>query len=136
VGVLGVVDIIVCGHTDCGVMKGVVNPEPLEPLTSVTAWLSYAQPARQAVLKEKAQHQKTQGELEFLLALTERNVVEQLDNLRTHPSVIARLEQGDLRLHGWVYDLGEGVVTAYDPEKAAFVRLESPKPKLRAARRP
>jgi carbonic anhydrase len=130
VGVLGVVDIIVCGHTDCGVMKGVVNPEPLEPLTSVTAWLKYAQPAREAV----AQHE-TQSEVEFLLAVTERNVIEQLDNLRTHPSVAARLEQGDLRLHGWVYDLGEGVVTSYDPEKAAFVRLESPKPKLRAARR-
>lgn len=132
VGVLGVVDIIVCGHTDCGVMKGVLNPEPLEPLTSVSAWLNYAQPARDAV----AQNQKTQGELEFLLALTERNVVEQLANLRTHPSVIARLEQGDLRLHGWLYDLGEGIVTAYDPDQAAFLPLESPKPKLRAARRP
>ena len=132
VGVLGVPDVIVCGHTDCGVMKGVVNPEPLEPLTSVTAWLNYARPAREAVV----QHQKTHGELEFLLALTERNVIEQLGNLRTHPSVAARLEQGDLRLHGWVYDLGAGVVTAYDTDQAAFVRLESPKPKLRAARRP
>ncbi len=136
VGVLGVVDIIVCGHTDCGVMKGVMNPEPLEPLTSVTAWLNYARPAREAVLNDKAQREKTQGSPEFLLALTERNVVEQLANLRTHPSVAARLEQGDLHLHGWVYDLGEGNVTAYDPEKGAFVRLESPKPKLRAARRP
>jgi carbonic anhydrase len=132
VGVLGVVDIIVCGHTDCGVMKGVLNPEPLEPLTSVSAWLNYAQPARQAVLH----HEKTHTESEFLLALTERNVVEQLGNLRTHPSVAARLEQGDLKLHGWVYDLGEGSVTAYDPDHAAFVRLETPKPKLRAARRP
>lgn len=131
VGVLGVVDIIVCGHTDCGVMKGVLNPEPLEPLTSVTAWLNYAQPARKAV----AQHEETHSGPEFLLALTERNVVEQLGNLRTHPSVAARLDQGDLRLHGWVYDLGEGVVTSYDPEKAAFVRLETPKPKLRAGRR-
>jgi carbonic anhydrase len=135
VGVLGVVDIIVCGHTDCGVMKGVVNPEPLEPLTSVTAWLNYAQPARKAVLHEQESREKTQGELEFLLAVTERNVIEQLGNLRTHPLVAARLEQGDLRLHGWVYDLGEGVVTSYDPDRAAFVRLETPKPKLRAGRR-
>src|ERR1700686_2918153 len=112
VGVLGVPDVVVCGHTDCGVMKGVVNPEPLEPLTSVTAWLNYAQPARQAV----AQHGKIQSELEFLLAVTERNVIEQMGNLRTHPSVAQRITQGDLRLHGWVYDLGEGVVTAYDPE--------------------
>ena len=132
VGVLGVPDVIVCGHTDCGVMKGVVNPEPLEPLTSVTAWLNYAQPARQAAA---AQEQKL-ADLDFLLAVTERNVVEQLGNLRTHPSVAARLEQGDLRLHGWLYDLGEGMVTVYDPDSEAFAPLESPKPKLRAVRRP
>ena len=133
VGVLGVPDVIVCGHTDCGVMKGVLNPEPLEPLTSVTR-LAELRAAR-ARSGRTARRERIR-DLEFLLALTERNVIEQLGNLRTHPSVAARLEQGDLRLHGWVYDLGEGVVTAYDPEQAAFVRLESPKPKLRAARRP
>ena len=131
VGVLGVPDVIVCGHTDCGVLKGVLNPEPLEPLTSVSAWLNYAQPARKAV----AARETTLAGLEFLLAVTERNVIEQLGNLRTHPSVAQRIEQGDLRLHGWVYDLGEGVVTAYDPERAAFVALETPKPTLRAGRR-
>jgi len=120
VGVLGVADIIVCGHTDCGVMKGVVNPEPLEPLTSVTAWLNYAQPARKAVAREG-----TQSELEYLLAVTERNVIQQLSNLRTHPSVAARLDQGDLRLHGWLYDLGEGGVTAYDPGQDAFIALQT-----------
>src|ERR1700722_17713529 len=39
VGVLGVPDVIVCGHTDCGVMKGVLNPEALKPLANVIAWL-------------------------------------------------------------------------------------------------
>jgi carbonic anhydrase len=132
VGVLGVLDVIVCGHTDCGVMKGVINPEALEPLSSVSAWLNYAQPARQAA----ESLQKSDSSPEFLLAVTERNVIEQLGNLRTHPSVAARLEQGDLRLHGWLYDLGEGIVTTYDPDQAAFVPLETPEPKLRAARRP
>ena len=132
VGVLGVADVIVCGHTDCGVLKGVMNPEVLEPLTSVSAWLNYARPARDAVVGPA----KTQTGLDILLALTERNVVEQLRNLRTHPSVAARLEQDDLRLHGWVYDLGEGTVTAYDPEREIFTPVEAPKPKLRAARRP
>jgi carbonic anhydrase len=128
VGVLGVPDVIVCGHTDCGVLKGVMNPEVLEPLSSVSAWLNYAKPAREAV-------EKSPTDKEFLLALTERNVIEQLSNLRTHPMVAARLEQGDLNLHGWVYDLGEGVVTAYDPNREAFFALETPKPKLRAGRR-
>jgi len=132
VGVLGVPDVIVCGHTDCGVMKGVVNPQALEALTSVTAWLNYAQPARKAV----AERASSLSDREFLLAVTERNIIEQLSNLGTHPSVAARLEQGDLRLHGWLYDLGEGVVTSYDPDRSDFVPLESPEPKLRAVRRP
>src|ERR1700689_4811294 len=95
VGVLGVSDVIVCGHTDCGVMKGVLNPEALAPLPNVASWLRHAQPARRAAEKSNAQLAGP----EFLVALTEFNVVEQLKNLRTHPSVAARLRQGNLRLH-------------------------------------
>ena len=58
---------------------------------------------------------------EFLLALTEDNVVAQLKNLRSHPTVMARLEQGDLALHGWVYHIGPGTVTAYDEASQNFV---------------
>jgi carbonic anhydrase len=117
VGVLGVPDVIVCGHTDCGVMKGVLSPDALEPLTSVSAWLNYAQPAREAVAQLKLVH----TEAEHLLALAEHNVIEQLRNLRTHPAVATRLEQGDLQVHGWVYHIGEGLVTAYDSDREAFV---------------
>src|SRR5207247_452084 len=81
VGVLGVADVIVCGHTDCGVMKGVLNPEVVAPLPSVSAWLDYAQPARRVAEESKDQHPGS----EFLLHLTECNVVNQLGNLRTHP---------------------------------------------------
>src|SRR5204862_1995154 len=122
VAVLGVPDVIVCGHTDCGVMKGVLNPEALEPLPSVSAWLNYAQPARRAVAHLK----QVQTDEEHLLAVAERNVVQQLGNLRTHPTVAERLDQGDLNLHGWVYDLGEGVVTHYDSNQDAFIALETP----------
>jgi len=122
VGVLGVPDVIVCGHTDCGVMKGVLSPEALEPLPSVSAWLNYAQPARRAVAHLK----QVQTDEEHLLAVAERNVVQQLGNLRTHPTVAERLDQGDLNLHGWVYDLGEGIVTHYDSNQDAFVALETP----------
>jgi len=130
VGVLGVPDVIVCGHTDCGVMKGVLRPDALKPLTSVTAWLNYAQPALQAVAELKQVH----TDAEQLLALAECNVVEQLGNLRTHRAVATRLAQGDLRLHGWVYHIGEGTVTSWDAGRRDFAPLQSSKSKLRAAR--
>jgi carbonic anhydrase len=123
VGVLAVDDVIVCGHTDCGVMKGVMNPEALVPLPSVTAWLRHAQPARRAAEKSV----RPSSGPEFLLALTERNVVEQLENLRTHPAVAARLAQGNLRLHGWVYHIGRGMVTAYVPDLNKFIPIRTPK---------
>jgi carbonic anhydrase len=104
VGVLEVPAVIVCGHTDCGVMKGALDPEALKDYPNVTAWLRYAE------VKSRD-----------LLTLTEHNVVAQLKNLRTHPTVAARLEQGSLALHGWVYDIGEGTVTAYDPENGRFM---------------
>src|SRR5665213_3006109 len=67
VGVLGVPDVIVCGHTDCGVIKGILDPDALAPLENVSAWLHHAEPARRAA-------EKLRGELsdaDFLLALTE-----------------------------------------------------------------
>lgn len=119
VGVLGVPDVIVCGHTDCGVMKGVLHPHALEPLTNVTAWLRHAQPAREALQDAKM----NLNDAESFMALTERNVIEQLNNLRTHPTVAAQLEQGSLKLHGWVYHIARGTVTAYDAALGRFLPL-------------
>ena len=116
VGVLEVKHLVVCGHTDCGVMRGVMNPDALKPLPSVTAWLKYAKGARLAARKERVSADSP----EFLLKLTELNVVEQLKNLRTHPTVAARLNEQKLRLHGWVYQIGPGIVTAWNEQKKSF----------------
>jgi carbonic anhydrase len=110
VGVLRVPEVIICGHTDCGVMRGALNPEALQDYPSVTAWLRYV----------KVEHREPEPSAELLLALTEENVVAQLKNLRSHPMVAARLEQGDLALHGWVYHIGAGTVTSYNEENQRF----------------
>jgi carbonic anhydrase len=113
VGVLRVPEVIVCGHTDCGVMKGALNPEALGEYPNVSAWLRYA----------RVEHRDAEPTPEFLLELTEHNVAAQLVNLRSHPAVAARLAVGDLRLHGWVYHIGEGTVTAWDEEAGKFLPL-------------
>jgi len=110
VGVLRVPEVIVCGHTDCGVMRGALNPEALEAYPNVTAWLRYA----------KVEHREPEPSPEFLLALTENNVVAQLKNLASHPTVADRLKQGNLALHGWVYHIGRGTVTVYNEASRSF----------------
>jgi carbonic anhydrase len=110
VGVLRVPDVIVCGHTDCGVMRGALNPEALEAYPNVTAWLRYA----------KVEHRELEPSPGSLLALTENNVVAQLKNLASHPTVADRLKQGDLALHGWVYHIGRGTVTVYNEASRSF----------------
>jgi carbonic anhydrase len=112
-GVLRVPEIIVCGHTDCGVMKGALNPDALAAYPNVTAWLRYAD------IKQR----EPDPTPEFLLSLTEHNVAAQLKNLRTHPTVAERLEEGDLRLHGWVYHIGPGVVTVLQEDQEKFVAV-------------
>jgi carbonic anhydrase len=113
VGVLEVPMVIICGHTDCGVMKGALNPEALERFPNVTDWLRYA----------AVEDRESDPSPEFVLAFVERNVAAQLKNLRTHPAVAARLEEGDLALHGWVYHIGPGRVTAYDEASGKFQPL-------------
>ncbi len=115
--VLQVKDIIVCGHTDCGAMKGLLHPEKLQALPAVKAWLQHAETTVRMV-KDHCAHLK--GEKLFAAAIRE-NVLVQLDHLKTHPAVATRLRKGDLRLHGWVYSIGTGDVWAYDPEKNDFV---------------
>jgi carbonic anhydrase len=92
-------------------MKGALNPDALEPYPNVTAWLRYA----------RVEQREPEPSAEFLLALTERNVVAQLENLRSHPTVAARLKIGDLGLHGWVYHIGSGRVTNYAEESRSFL---------------
>lgn len=115
VGVLRVPEVIVCGHTDCGVMRGALHPQALKAYPNVAAWLRYA----------KVDRREPDPSPELLLELTEHNVAAQLVNLRSHPVVSARLKDGDLALHGWVYHIGSGVVTAYDEKEQKFLPVGS-----------
>jgi carbonic anhydrase len=119
VAVLGVKDIIVCGHTDCGAMKGAINPSALQDLPHVHNWIDHSRAAVEIV---KAKH--GHATLDDLDAVTEQNVLVQLQHLRTHPAVAARMATGDLGLHGWVYDIETGAVSCYDEAQHAFIPLQ------------
>lgn len=113
---LKVPHIVVCGHTDCGAMKGAMNPEGLDALPHVRQWLGYARAAVD-IVNELAPDADDKTRMQMLL---EQNVILQLNHLKTHPAVAVRLAKGDLRLHGWVYDIKTGDIVAYDEDEERF----------------
>ena len=120
---LGVQHIVICGHSDCGAMKAVLNPASLETMPTVKAWLRHAEVARTVV----AENCNCGSDQEALAVLTEENVGAQLDHLRTHPSVAAKLARGQLFIHGWVYDIETSQIKAYDAELGSFLPLDGDK---------
>ena len=119
VAVLGVKDIVVCGHTDCGAMKGALNPAAVADLPHVANWLDNTRAAVEVGRAKGCASGK-----EELHAVTEQNVLLQLQHLRTHPSVAARLWNGEISLHGWVYEIETGDVNCYDEARDEFIPLE------------
>lgn len=112
--VLEVTEVVVCGHSSCGAMGAMLNGAP-KPLPSVERWLADASVPVLASLPPGATPDDA----------ARANVVQQLANLRTHPTVRAREAAGTLRLHGWFYDIADGDVSAWDPRARTFSSLHS-----------
>jgi len=119
VAALKVSHVVVCGHSECGAMIGLLHPEKVEQLPVVKSWLRSGDTALSVVRSRNA----AADERAALEELTEENVLQQLQHLRTHPSVAGRLAQGSLALSGWVYDIGHGTVRIYDEVQRKFVPL-------------
>ncbi len=118
---LGVEHIVLCGHSGCGAMKGLLNPSSAQGLPLVGEWLKYADAARRVTA---ALHSEQSGE-ELLRLTAQANVAVQLTHLRTYPEVAARLENGKLALHGWYYDIGSGQIDICGQNGGVFTRLKS-----------
>jgi carbonic anhydrase len=120
VSVLNVPNIIVCGHSDCGAVKGMLHPKKVSELVAVKDWLSHG-PTPDEVAGIKDPHEQ-------LRRLTELNVLTQMENLKSHPSVAAKLKKKKLGLYAWVFDIETGLVRAWD-QKAGKFEVWPPMPK-------
>ena len=113
---LGIKDIVVCGHTHCGAMAGLVKGVDAEKLPMVEGWLTNAHATRRIV----QENYSNLDEGARVKVAIQENVLMQLENLRTHPSVAAALARGTLGLHGWVYKIESGEVFSYDPANGQY----------------
>jgi carbonic anhydrase len=116
---LEVKDIIVCGHTDCGAMKGLLGLAEIDEMPNLKTWLGHAEATRRIIKENYQQHQGTA----LTTVTAEENVLVQLEHLRTLPAIAARLARGDVRLHGWMYKIETGQVFRFDPNQRQFLPL-------------
>jgi carbonic anhydrase len=109
---LEVQNIVVCGHSHCGAIRGLYHEPPAEA-THLRAWLDLA---RDAVLPVRESE-------EALRRVEQRSIVLQMERLMSYPMVSSRVEAGRLFLHGWYYVIEDGQVLVLDAEGGRFEPL-------------
>ncbi len=124
VSVLQVSDIIVCGHSHCGAIKELLEPQTTPEQIMIKKWLALAEKAKQIMaLLSTASSKPTLAEK---CAITEHiSVICQLDHLMSFPFIKKKVDEGDLFLHGWYYTIETGEIDYYDTASYKFHPLDS-----------
>ena len=114
--------IIVIGHSHCGAMDGLRNPDLGKTYPATDRWLSFSKPILHQ-FQERHPELLEHPELE-LACLAQDNVLLQIEHLKTHPSVQEKLRAGELVIHGWYYDFGKGEVYIYNKRQNKFISFD------------
>ena len=125
VQVLGVENILVCGHSNCGGCCSLLNPpETQKHIPHVLKWMQLAAPVRE----ELSQPQYADMDIHEKEWMAERlNVILQLEHLKTYPYIAEKLQAGTLKLIGWHYIIETGEVYNYNEKSGHFELIEESK---------
>jgi carbonic anhydrase len=116
---LGIKDIVICGHSNCGAMNGLLHKEQLATMPTVEKWLKNSTDTLEVI----SRNYTGLDDQSLLNIAVQENVLVQLEHLRTLPSVNRALWKRELELHGWVYEIETGEVYVYDPIHEQFLPI-------------
>jgi carbonic anhydrase len=121
VSVLGVKDIVILGHSECGAMKAIAGAShALQGVENLTTWLQHGADAIAHLAKE--------GPLDPTLAhynqLSQANVLAQLANIETYECCARAIAEKKLRTHGFWFDVPTADVYAYDAVVHRFSKID------------
>ena len=102
--------IVVCGHSHCGAMQGLLDPASVATMPTVESWLHNAHAALIVAETLHTESLKAQTNHQLIDILTEQNVLLQMQHLKTHPSVAGAIARRHLTISGWIYSIGTGEV--------------------------
>ncbi|WP_339650447.1 carbonic anhydrase family protein [uncultured Maribacter sp.] len=103
--------VVVLGHTSCGAIKGACDHARLGNLTAL---INKIEPAVAAVKEPKDERLRNSQNLEFVDAVSAKNVEITIENIRERSRVLAEMEEkGEVMIVGAMYDISNGEVTFY-----------------------
>ncbi|GGR70029.1 carbonic anhydrase [Streptomyces humidus] len=113
VEVLGVSDIVVCGHSHCGAVGALVRGDDLDGVPAVRDWLAHAADEPEAADPADP----------TVMTAVQNHVLAQLLRLRSYPCVEKRLADGRIRVRGWYYEVHTGAVREHRVDTDGFEAL-------------
>ncbi len=114
---LKVADIILCGHSDCGAMHAILNGREKVAPAHLRSWLRHGEPSLKRLRSESSSGKSVN-------LLSQVNVLEQLEHLKTYPLIKERIDSGSLKLHAWWFELSSASVYSYEGPKEGFVVID------------
>lgn len=120
--VLNIRDVIVCGHSNCGAIQALYNPQGIDKFTYIKNWVQFGEEAKK-LAQERLPTTEKPAELYDLTARL--SVLFQLDHLLSYPTIRKRVEEGKVFLHGWYFTIEKGRLDYYDPEKGEYVSFQT-----------
>lgn len=119
---LMVQDIILCGHSLCGAIQASTDLKKLTHMPSLTRWVqAYIEPTLTLV----NENYQNLSKKDMITVLTQEHILKQVENLKTHPAVNAKLLDGSLAIHAWMYTFETGEILSYNVEDGQFERISS-----------
>lgn len=117
---LNVSDIIICGHSECGAMLAIVEGRQSLQAPHLKCWLRHGEAAHDKL--KKGEH--PDSGLAPHNQLSQLNVLQQLEHLRSYPLIADRIQQNKLRLNAWWFDIAKAEVYMYDNAQQRFVVID------------
>src|ERR1700749_3610449 len=117
VQVLRIKHIVVLGHAQCGGIRAFVDKiDPLTPGDFIGKWMAmFIKPGEIVEQRDRETMQ------DFVTRIEKAAVFRSLENLMTFPFVRARVDSGELQLHGAYFGVAEGKLFVLDKVKKEFV---------------
>lgn len=117
---LNVPDIVVCGHSECGAMRALVNGRENVEFPNLKSWLRHGDPA----VERFAAGLSLDESLSVYNQVSQLNVLLQIEHIKSYPAVKKRMQEGTLAIHAWWFDIARADVYSYDQQTNKFVLID------------